>query len=96
MSNANMSRIFARILATNTILIKKSNHGPQHAINIFKHAKLNRHHFATQIWSFGTRMGSQAQVQGKMSEREKIEKQKLKICGNVDDKQKSEISKKNY
>ena len=39
-------------------------------------------------------MGSQAQVQGKMSEREKIEKQKLKICGNINDKQKSEISKK--
>ena len=48
----------------------QSKYGPQHAFNIFKHAKLNRHHFATQIWSFGTRMGSQAQVQGKMSERE--------------------------
>ena len=83
-----MSRIFARILATNTILIK-SKYGPEHAIYIFKHAELNRHHFATQIWSFGTRMGSQAQVQGNMSEREKIEKQKLKIPGNIDDKQKS-------
>ena len=37
-------------------------------------------------------MGSQAQVQGKMSEREKIERHKLKICGNISDKQKSEIS----
>ena len=73
----------------------KSNYGPQHALNIFKHAQLNRHHFATQIWSFGTRMGSQAQVQGKMSEREKIEKQKMKIFGNINDKQKSEIFKLN-
>ena len=40
-------------------------------------------------------MGSQAQVQGKMSEREKIEKQKLKIFGNINDKQKSEIFKLN-
>ena len=40
-------------------------------------------------------MGSQAQVQGKMSEREKIKKQKLKICGNINDKQKSEIFKLN-